>query len=618
MSHVYSELVARIGVFEVWQLPLTLAMAVLAVVLARYPENLLARFESLIEAITRRPYLSLTLIVAIAIGGPLALRPFVGFPDPIVADEYSSMLQAKTYLLGRLANPALTPNFTAEWVVLAPTYASMYAALRSFPLVVGYAVGIGAWGGVVLSMAALTAAVYWLVSLWLNARYAFVAALLVILRFGLFSPWVNSAFGGAFPALGGVLLLGAYFRLRSRPTVLNGALLGLGLVILMGTRPYEGVFIAAPVVVGLLLHFFRSSVVVRKSLAAPAAIAAGLVIAGFGLTFADNQAITGDWKVSPYFVYWKANANPPALLLARWEAPQPSPVRYDWSQRRRDFDAHFYVRRATWSGVASAEIWRFRNYWNFYLGFALLLPFLLGVWALRREPVVLLSGAALGLALSTGSFDFAQYAAPGFGFIILAVMFGFRSLRRWRPKGAPLGLALSRTFALALVLGSTLPLSSALFGAPAFPLPTDNFANLPCCWLRPRSIHVAVENEIHRSEGRNLVIVDTGTRAPNAEIPIANEPDIAAARTIWVNDDPEFNLATIDRYPDRRIWRLGWLDDEAPCLQLFKPGTVRSGAPLSGALASLPGDPDRGWLPAPAGQCPEGLTRAPWTVSSKR
>jgi hypothetical protein len=618
MSHIYSGLVLRIGLFEIWQLPLTLAMVVLAIVVARYPENPLARFEAFIGAIASRPYLSLTLIVLIAIGGPLALRPFVGFPDAFIADEYSLMLQAKTYLSGRMANPALPANFAQDWVILSPTHASQYPVLRSLPLLVGYAAGVGAWGGVVLSMAALAAAVYWMVSVWIHPRYAFVAALLVILRFGLFGFWVNSYYGPALTALGGVLLLGSFHLLRSRPTVPTGAVFGLGVFILMTTRPYEGLFFAAPICLWLVVHFVRSGAVVRKALAAPASVAAVLILGGFGLTFADNQATTGDWRVSPYVVYSAQNANPPPLLPMRWERPMPSPVRYDWSQRRRDFDTHLYVRRETWKGIASAEIWRLRNYWNFYLGFSLLLPFLVGVWALRRERVVLLSTASLGIGLSIGSWDLAHYASPAFGFIILAIMFGFQSLRRWKPRSAPFGLALSRTLPLALAFGAALPLSSALFGAPAFPLPAENFLNLPCCWLWPRSIITAVENEIDRSEGRNLIVVDTGTRATGAEVLIANEPNVAAARSIWVNDDPEFNMATIDRYPDRRIWRLSWLDDKSPCLQLFQMGSIRNGAPLSGSLASLPSDPERGWFSAPAETCPGGLTRAPWIVSRKR
>jgi hypothetical protein len=171
---------------------------------------------------------------------------------------------------------------------------------------------------------------------------------------------------------------------------------------------------------------------------------------------------------------------------------------------------------------------------------------------------------------------------------------------------------------LSLVFGAALPLSSATYGAPAFPIFTDNSFNTPCCWLRPRSIHVAVENEVSRTEGRNMIIVDTGPQSPLSEILIANGPDIAAEKTIWINDDPEFNVATMDRYPGRRIWHLSWFNDGSPCLQLFQTVSAGIGTPLSGSFTSLPSDPERGWFPAPTEQCPQGLTRAPSLVSATR
>ncbi len=608
-----------IGLYEVEQLPLTVAMVLLAIVLSRHPRNLLARLEALIRWIALKPYLSLTFIVVAAIGGPLAVRPLVGFPDPISGDEYSLMLQAKTYLAGRLANPSLTPNFATEWVILDPTYASQYPVLRSLPLLIGYAVGVGAWGGVVLSMAALASAVYWMVSVWIDARYAFVAAMLVILRFGLFSMWVNSYFGGAITALGGVLLVGSYAIVRSRPTVVAGGLLGLGVFLLMTTRPYEGLFYAAPLGGALAIHWLRSGAEARKSLLIPGAVAAALVVAGFSLTLADNLTTTGNWKVSPYTVFDRTYAIPPALMPAKWEWPRSSAIQYDWLRRRRDlFYARLYERRNSLQGVAGAEIFRFRNYWNFYVGFALSLPFVVGLWALRREPAVLLSAAALALALTMETYDFEYYAPPGFGFVVLAVMLGFQSLRVWKPGYGPVGLALSRTLPLALVLGTAIPLSSALSGKPQFPRFEGNSLNAPCCWIWPRSLHVAVENEIQRTADRNLIIVDTGPRAPLREILVANGPSVDDARSIWVNDDPEYNVATIARYRDRRIWRLGWLDDRSPCLQLFQGAPTQIGASLLGSFAKLPDDPERSWSYAQSGQCPEGLTRPPWSESTKR
>ena len=611
MTHAFSSLAFRLGLYEAWQAPLTLAMIVVAILIVGRPDNPLARLEALVRSIALRPYVSLSLIVLLAIGGPLLLRPWLGFPDPVISDEWSLLLQAKTALLGRLANPvALPPNFAAEMTILSPAYTSQYPVLRSFPILLGYLAGVGAWGGVVLSMTALTVAVYWMAREWINSQFALVAALIVFLRFGLFSLWVNSYWMPAFTALGGTLLLGGYKSLKIRPGLAGGAALGGGVVILM-TRPYEGLFFAAPIGVALVVHFFRSNAGIRKSLALPAALAAALIVGGLGLTFAQNRAATGDWKVFPYTNFRPDQQGVPPWFIARADLTRSS-LRYDWNRRARQVDIDHYERRGTCSGILKAEALRFRYYWTFYVGFALSIPFVLGVWSLRREPVVLFSAGCLGLALALGSFDFAHYASPGFGFVVLSIIVGFRALRGWNA----FGLSLSRTLPLALVFGLAVPLTLMLTGRTAFPMFADNPFGSACCWLWPRSLHVAVGNEVERDAGRNLVIVDSGPNAPGPEVMVANDADLDAAKTIWVNEDPEFDKATIDRYPGRRVWRVTWLDAGAPCLQLFK--TLPGAAGVPGSVVSLAADPDRGWLPAPAERCPGGLTREPWTVSAKR
>ena len=612
--------VSRLGLHEAWQLPLTILMIVLAVAISRRPVNVIQRLEVCIGWVALRPNLALSLLAAASIAGPLALRPFLGFPDPTIPDEFSLILQAKTLLAGKLANPPLPRNFATDWVILSPAYASQYPIFRSLPLLIGYAVGVGAWGGVVLSMAALVCAVYWMVRVWIDARYAFVAAMIVILRFGLFSTWVNSHMGSAFTALGGVLLLGGYAIMRSRPTVAAGGLLGLGCLILITTRPFEGLCYAAPFGGALVILLVRSNAEGRKSFLVPGAVAAALSLAGFGLTFADNLATTGNWMETPYAVFNRTYGQPPAFLPAKWDPEPSSATQYDWLQRRREADVRWYRRRSSPELLISAEIWRFRNYWNFYVGFALSLPFALGLWALQREPALLLSAAALALALVNGTYDHAHYAAPGFGLVVLAIMLGFRALRDWKPLDSRVGLALSRTLPLAVAIGMALPLSSTLFGNPQFLPEPDNF-NASCCWMRPRSLYLAIDDEIRRTNanGRNLVVVDTGSRTPMRDgVLVANEPSVADARSIWVNYDPEYNAATIERYPNRRIWRLGWLDDGSPCLQLFGSTPTQDETSLSGSLATLLEDPDRSWFAAPSGQCPGGLTRPPWTVSTRR
>lgn len=619
MEHLVGGAIKELGAYEAWQLPLTLAMTLLAVVIVSRPFKLAKTLERWFVRIGERPFLAIMIILAIAIGAPVALSPFIGTQDPVTPDEFSLILQAKTFLAGHLANPiSPTPNFETPYVLLTPTYSSIYPVLRSFPLILGYSLGLGASGGVLLIMAALAVAVFWMISLWLGAGYGFVAALIVVLRFGLFSMWVNSYWGGAFTALGGVLVLGAFKSLKSRPTVWAASALGAGAVILLTTRPYESLFYAAPIALALALHFLRSNGAVRKALAFPAVVSTALVLGGLSLSFAYNKAVTGDWKVPTYTQYQLATGTVHPFLFQIPVDSSQSTVRYDVNKRLFAHDYQAVERGRNLENIVSFESVRVRYYWNFYVGFALLVPFIIGIWALRREPAVLLSGASLAFALSIGTWNWAHYASPGFGIVILAVMLGFRDLREWRPWRRPLGLALSRTLPFALLIGTVVPLGSVILGASAFPASVAVPTHAPCCWFPARSLHIAVQNEIESSEGRNIVVTDTGPKAPVSEILISNEPNIEDARTIWINDDPDFNNSTLSRYAGRRVWRLGWLDDGSPCLQLFQAISSQGGDPLSGSFTSLMGDPKRGWFPAPADQCPKGITRVAWTVSLKR
>jgi hypothetical protein len=617
--HLAQEIIRRIGLYEAVQLPLTLVMLAVAIFIAKYPIRLFDTFEDLVGKIAQRPFLSAALIAGAAIGLRAALSPFIGIPQPTVPDEFSLLLQAGTYLGGHLANHVtLLPDFESVFVIISPSYASMYPVLRSFPILAGYWLGIGAWGGVFLSMVVLTLAVYWMVREWINARYAIIAALIVIIRFGLFSLWINSYWGGAFTALGGVLLVGGYKAVTSRPSLWNGIAVGLGVAILMTTRPYEGMFYSIPFGAALLVHFFRSTAIERKSLIPAGMAAIVLAAAGFGLTVADNQAVTGDWKVMPYSVYFKTTAQAPPLLVQSRGSETESTVRYARTRYQVQSQSGPYDSRETWRGILSTETFRFRNFWNFYVGFALLIPFAVGVYALRREPALLFSAASLGLGLSLETWTLAHYAAPIFGFVILAIMFGFKSLREWKPSNLAIGLSLSRVLPLALVLGSVVPLSSIFTGSPAFIMWVNDHDSAACCWLRPRSLHESIARELDRYGGRNLIIVENSSNGPQYEILVSNGPDIDKEKTIWINDDPEFNRLAIERYPGRRIWRLGFLDDGAPCLRLFKPDLSTAsniGEAFPGDAGRFSGDPNRGWFAGSAAQCPGGLTHAPWPLA---
>ncbi len=310
--------------------------------------------------------------------------------------------------------------------------------------------------------------------------------------------------------------------------------------------------------------------------------------------------------MSPYSLYIQTH-DMPLFLVQGFKPPEAKP-RYPAQQMDLAYDTIRYKRRETWAGILTAENFRFRNYWNFYIGFALLIPFVFGIYALRREPTVLLAGALLSVALSLGTLDFAHYAAPGFGFVILAIMEGFRSLRQWRPLGHAYGLSLSRVLPLALILGSVIPLRVALTGS-GLTYGVDFTTSTSCCWLRPRSFHITVASELDRYRGKNLVIVREGPNATAGSL-VFNDPDIDNEKTIWANDDPEFNQLAIDRYRDRRAWRLGWLDDGAACPQLFQAGSSLADALPDSARFSA--DQKQDWISGSPDRCPGGLIHAPF------
>src|SRR5258707_15837480 len=128
---------------------------------------------------------------------------------------------------GRLANP--TPPmglsfepFPVNWF---PPFSSMSPPAQGAALALGQVLG-SPWIGVLLTAAAMSAAVYWMLCAWMPARWAFLGGTLVALKLGFTSYWMNSYWGGAVAAIGGGLVLGAGARILKRSRWQDAVLLG--------------------------------------------------------------------------------------------------------------------------------------------------------------------------------------------------------------------------------------------------------------------------------------------------------------------------------------------------------------------------------------------------------
>ena len=567
-------------------------LTMLSVLVAFVFPNVGARwFESLERSfvqLARRRGLSVIVVAVVALMVRLALLPVEPIPRPGVHDEFAYLLAADTFAHGRLSNPThpMWAHFETFYVNQKPTYGSMFYPAQGLFLAAGQVIFGHPFWGVWLSAGLMCAAICWMLQAWLPPSWALLGGLLAVVRLGSFSYWANSYWGGAVPAIGGALVLGALPRIKRHQRVRDSLLMGLGLAILANSRPYESLFFCLPVA-GLLLVFILGKEKPQRPLqniVVPIGLVLVFTIAAMGYYF---WRTTGSPINTPYLINTKTY-NP--VPYFPWQTLKPVPEYHHAIMR--NFYLGWGIGHFT-SGTSSPVLLALSKaytFWLFFLGPIFTVPFLMlfivlpyGISLKDINPktrFLLLVCVATTIGLLLPMYFNPHYPAPMTCAIYALLLQGMRHLMSWQRRGRLIGLAMIRTIvATCIILMPIRALTRTLH--PPIPSP------FPITWCSPPielQDRAALQSQLSVRDGRHLIIVRYQPDHSGLQEWVYNEADIDNAKVVWVRDmGPHSNEELISYFKDRRVWLID-ADEKPPQLV---PYALRSDAkpsiPTAGA-----------------------------------
>jgi hypothetical protein len=490
-------------------------------------------------------------LVALVAALASAIPAIVRWPQPLAHDEFSYLLQADTFVHGRLTNPPhpLAEHFETFQVIQHPTYQSKYPIGQGLALAAGTLLTGQPLAGVWLSTALACAAVYYMLRAWLPPAWALVGTAVGILRivFGSaanVSPgyWSQSYWGGSMAVLGGALFLGAVRRWYRKASARDAIVGSLGAAILANTRPYEGL---------CCRPLPRTSVrtVVLKLLLPATAILAPVF---WGMT-EYNLRVTGDRFTMPYFVYERQyNATP---QFAVW---QQAPENLRWGN---EVMARFYTEVepvTARDSIPTRFVKRLDPTARFFFGYVLLmllipLPWLWS-WCWLRVAVFTCL-AVMGGGLLAHAF-FPHYLGPIAPLFFLMIAAGWRYCYVGLRHNSQARAGMTFIFSLAAVVVSVSPLI------------TYRIERRSANWSEVRA---EIDAQLSRSGEQHVILVRYDEDHHGGMEWVYNRADIDGSPVVWARDlGPERNRKLIAYYHPRRTMWLLLADEKPPALIPFQ------------------------------------------------
>src|SRR5216683_5496745 len=546
---------------------LTLILGLIALLFPNIANNFFHPVEQSFSRFAERKTPAIIVLFFSVIVLRLLALPLLHVPVPGIHDEFSYLLMADTFAHGRLANPShpMWVSFETFHVNWLPKYASMYPPAQGFALALGQIFG-HPWIGVVLSDAAMCAAILWMLQGWLPARWAFLGGVLVALKFGIATYWMNSYWGGATAAIGGALVLGALPRIAKHSKIPDALLLGLGVAILANSRPYEGFLLCIPAAA----WFFWWLIGKTKS-RQPLHARLRNVLAPLTLVFALTAAFMGyyNWRLTgnPLLLPHVLNKRTYHYRLFLWDHKKAE-VRY----RNQQFEDYFnsWERENydnTWADVVrvSEEKLIRCGLTYFWCGELLLLPALPFLFRDRKMRLLIAAFALVTAGVFAVIWSYAHYAAPLTCIILVLTVQAIRHLRTIRIGRRRVGVALSRAIVLLLVLDTGINTFRGVCDPLLWPCQGD-------------PSRLAIAEKLQHTPGKHLILVRYDQHHNIHDEWVYNGAEIDTAKVLWARElDSQQNAKLFAYFHDRKIW-LVTPDSDNTYLEPYTP----PGSPTEG------------------------------------
>lgn len=542
------------------------ALVILAILKPRLGDPLFATIERAFTRLSGRTTLAILAAAVAAILLRVSLAPVAPLiPVPHVHDEMSYLLAADTFAHARLTNPPhpLALFFDTIHVNQNPTYMSKYPPAQGAALAIGQILG-HPWIGVLLSVAAMCAAIVWMLQGWMPRRWALLGGALIVARFAAGNYWMDSYWGGAVAAIGGALALGALPRIIRHQRPRDAIILGIGATILANSRPFEGLFFFLPIAIALAVWIFsRRAPSFRLTLPRVIApLAAVLILCALFIAFY-NSRLTGHALLFPYVLNNQTYSTTPNFV---WQNLRPS-LHYANAQ----FDDYYN----TWmhgifaqtrfadfrTGLQNEYEAKLLAFQKYFLPLELSFPIVATLpWLIRDRKFrqALFPFAVCFAALTTIVWFEPHYAAPLLGALTVILLQSLRHLRKWNWRGRPVGVGLTR--AIVLFIFATVPLHVAALN--------HETANDPS--VQQMAYRLQILKQLESTSGDHLVLVHYSQDHDVGQEWVYNRADIDHAKVIWAREIPGTDPRPLLNYfPTRHFWTLN-ADADPPELQRFE------------------------------------------------